>query len=162
MNELSSERGILLSKRHSSSMHSNLRQIDLKDYIPTMNNEDLNNNNNNNISNEESFSQFKRLQKCTYFQFGAFPCFQKAYYCETCDPNNTEKLCHECFIKCHHSCSNNDSQENESLNNAKNNKLLIIDDDINKTKDNYYSFICDCGKKRHILNKKITHHLVCF
>ena len=97
--------------------------------------------------------QFKNLKKCTYLEFGSFPCYQKIYYCEICDPNNTEKICAECYTRCHGSCGNenpDDSKEDD----VSSNNMLIIDDDLKKH-DEFASFICECGKKLHVLNKKI-------
>ena len=70
--------------------------------------------------------QFKKLKKCTYLEFGSFPCYQKIYYCEICDPNNTEKICAECYTRCHGSCGNenpDDSKEDD----VSSNNMLIID-----------------------------------
>ena len=94
---------------------------------------------------------FKKIKKCTYYEYGSYPVYQKIYYCEICDPNNTEKICNECFTRCHGSCGN-ENQDDDSE--QENNNLLIIDEDLKKH-DEFASFICECGRKLHVLNKKI-------
>ena len=109
-----------------------------------------------NISNE--LENFKTKIKCSYYEYGNYPIYQRIYYCDVCDPNSTEKICEECYKTCHGKCG---GDENESDNQkemdlkTKKNIIIIDEEEINKKNENkYFSFICSCGLKRHILNQK--------
>ena len=109
-----------------------------------------------NISNE--LENFKTKIKCSYYEYGNYPIYQRIYYCDVCDPNSTEKICEECYKTCHGKCGGDETESNynKEINiKTKKNIIIIDEEEINKKNENkYFSFICSCGLKRHILNQK--------
>ena len=107
-----------------------------------------------NLSNE--LINFKNKTKCSYYEYGNYPIYQRVYYCDVCDPNSTEKICEECYKTCHGKCvgDETDSIIQKEIKTKKN--IIIIDEEeINKKNENkFFSFICSCGLKRHVLNQK--------
>jgi hypothetical protein len=91
---------------------------------------------------QENFKieEFKQKNKCTYFEYGDIPIFQESYCCEICDPNKTEMICAECFNQCHKHCRSEEIREESS----------IIE---NQKKEKMY-FQCECGKKKHEIERK--------
>ena len=84
--------------------------------------------------------EFKQKNKCTYFEYGDIPIFQESYCCEICDPNKTEMICAECYNQCHKHCRSEEIREESS----------IIE---NQKKEKMY-FQCECGKKKHEIERK--------
>ena len=40
---------------------------------------------------------FKNKIKCSYYEYGNYPIYQRVYYCDVCELSLTEKICEECY-----------------------------------------------------------------
>jgi hypothetical protein len=65
------------------------------------------------------------VRECTYLLFGDEELNQPMYNCSTCDPNRTERMCKECYERCHTNCKKDPKYKS----------YLGMD-----------SFVCECGK----------------
>ena len=145
--------------KNSSISKKSLNQISSNISISYESSSDYSNDSN---ESNETLKILKKKNKCTYFEYGNYHFFQKYFYCDLCDPNRTEKICNSCYLECHKVCRIDNKIYKNQLNhkNINNNSNIIIFnelDSINSQKifeKNEGSFICNCGLKRHKLNKK--------
>ena len=132
-------------------MKANSNNIPNKQISPLINISNLNDKDKNSLNsqtvttdrNADNFKleEFKQKDKCTYFEYGDIPINQESYCCEICDPNKTEMICYECFINCHKYCAKEEMKEEEAK------------EDVTMKKE-FSFFICECGKKKHEIERK--------
>ena len=107
----------------------------------------------NNITTEHNsdtfkISDFKLKNKCTYFEYGDIAIKQESYCCEVCDPNKTEMICYDCYTTCHRFCTKDDET------NAEDQKEEQLQQITNSPSKQLSYFICECGKKKHEIERK--------
>ena len=127
-------------------MKANSNNISPLINISNLNDKDKNSLNSQTVTtdrNADNFKleEFKQKDKCTYFEYGDIPINQESYCCEICDPNKTEMICYECFINCHKYCAKVEMKEEEAK------------EDVTMKKE-FSFFICECGKKKHEIERK--------
>ena len=107
----------------------------------------------NNITTEHNpdtfkIADFKLKNKCTYFEYGDIAIKQESYCCEVCDPNKTEMICYDCYTTCHRFCTKDDET------NAEDQKEEQLQQITNLSSKQLSYFICECGKKKHEIERK--------